>query len=234
MTREPTTDLAVLESLVELDGRGVVDIGCGGGGLVRELSARGARVVGVEISEEQLAPALARDDGRGARYLVGRAQALPLEDASMDVAIFMRSLHHVPADELMAALLEARRVLRADGAVYVVEPLAQGDYFELTRIIEDELEARGAAQNALADASLAGLARLRTVDYGLPVHVRNLAAFRARLVSVDPVRAEIFDARRAVVAEAFERLGEPGDEPGERRFIQPTRADVLRPQTGRS
>ena len=234
MTREPTTDVAVLESLVELDGRDVVDIGCGGGGLVRELSARGARVVGVEISEEQLAPALARDDGSGARYVVGSAQALALDDASMDLAVFMRSLHHVPADDLTAALHEARRVLRAGGAVYVVEPLPQGDYFELTRIVEDELEAREAAQNALANASLAGLARVRTVDYDLPVRVRDLAAFRARLVSVDPVRAEIFDTRVAVVAEAFERLGEPGDEPGERRFIQPTRADVLRPQTDRS
>ncbi|MDQ6818520.1 MAG: hypothetical protein M3018_14105, partial [Actinomycetota bacterium] len=58
--------------------------------------------------------------------------------------------------------------------------------------------------------------------------VADLGALRARMVSVDPDRAEVFDARRAEVAEAFQRLGEPGEQPGERRFVQPMRADVLR------
>jgi len=36
LTPETTTDLAVLEELVQLSGRDVVDVGCGSGGLVRE------------------------------------------------------------------------------------------------------------------------------------------------------------------------------------------------------
>jgi ubiquinone/menaquinone biosynthesis C-methylase UbiE len=226
------SDLDVLEALLELDSKDVVDIGCGGGSLVRELAAHGAQMVGVEISEEQLAPALARDDGSGGRYLVGSAQSLPLKDASMDVVVFMRSLHHVPPDDIMAALREANRVLRPDGAVYVVEPLARGDYFELMRLVEDEVEAREAAQNALANSSLAGLARHKTVDYDVLVRVTDLAAFRARLVSVDPARGTLFDTHEAALAAAFERLGEPGEQPGERRFIQPMRADVLRRISG--
>jgi 2-polyprenyl-6-hydroxyphenyl methylase / 3-demethylubiquinone-9 3-methyltransferase len=58
-----TTDLSMLERLVEPAGKDVVDIGCGGGALVRDLTARGARVIGVEISEQQLAAAIARDRG---------------------------------------------------------------------------------------------------------------------------------------------------------------------------
>jgi SAM-dependent methyltransferase len=228
LTPETTTDLAVLEELVQVSGRDVVDVGCGGGGLVRDLSARGARMIGVEISEQQLAPALARDNGSGARYLVGRAQALPLESDSMDVVVFMRTLHHVAPHELPAALREAHRVLRRDGTVYVVEPLARGDYFELTRLVEDELEVREAAQNALANASLVGFQRADTVDYDVTVRVGGLDAFRARLVSVDPARGRIFDEHEAALGEAFRRLGEPGELPGERHFIQPMRADILR------
>jgi SAM-dependent methyltransferase len=232
LSREVVSDLAMLERLIAPAGKDVVDIGCGGGALVRALTARGARVIGLEISEEQLAPAL-RDDAAsgagGAKYVIGRAQRLPLEDASVDASVFMRTLHHVPPPELLAALLEARRVLRPEGVVYVAEPLTEGDYFELTSLFEDELEVRAAAQRALARAEDAGLARATTVEYDLRLCVAGVAGLRARAVSVDPARAERFDARRAEIAQAFEHLGEDGEIPGERYFLQPMRVDVLRP-----
>jgi SAM-dependent methyltransferase len=223
----------VLERLVAPGGKDVLDIGCGGGALVRALAGRGARVVGIEISSERLAAARSRaEQGDGgtiaARYLVGRAQALPLEDGSVDVAVFMRSLHHVPPPDLEGALREARRVLRPGGVVYVAEPLAEGDYFALASLVEDELEARQAAQVALVDAALAGLELTATFEYDVEVRIADLAALRKRLVSVNPHRAEIFDAREPTIAEAFGRLGEPGEQAGERRFVAPMRADVLR------
>jgi len=226
--REVTTDVEMLDRLARPAGKDVVDIGCGGGALVRELNARGARVVGVEVSEDQLAAALALDDGRGARYLVGQAQRLPLEGSSADVAVFMRTLHHVPLASLLDALSESRRVVRPDGLVYVAEPLAEGDFYELVSLVEDELEVRRAAQQALAQASLAGLERAATVEYDVRVCIRDLAMLRERFVSVDPHRAAVFDARAAQVADAFARLGTPGTRAGERCFLQPMRADVLR------
>lgn len=227
--RELTTDLAMLERLIEPAGKDVVDIGCGPGGLVRDLTGRGARVIGIEISEQQLATARARDDGSGARYQVGSAQALPLPDASVDVAVFLRTLHHVSPHDLKRALGEARRALRATGALYVAEPLPEGDYFALTSLIEDEREVRAAAQDAIANAAQAGLERVTTVDYEVRACLAGVSAYRERTVTVDPGRAEIFDSRRDEIAEAFDRLGEPGDRPGERWFVQPMRADVLRP-----
>ena len=219
----------MLERLAAPAGKDVVDIGCGEGTLVRELSARGARVIGVEISDAQLAAARARDGGSGARYEIGRGQELPLPDASVDLALFMRTLHHVPVADLRGALTEARRVLRGDGAVYVAEPLAEGDFFALTRLVEDELEVRRAAQAALADAAAASLERAVTVEYDVRLELADVDAYRARVVSVDPARAEVFDARRDEIAAAFARLGEDGGRAGERWFVQPMRADVLRP-----
>lgn len=227
-----TTDLLMLERLVQPAGKDVLDIGCGGGALVRELASRGARPLGVEVSDQQLAGAVARDTGGGAQYLVGRAQALPLQDASVDVAIFMRTLHHVPPPDLMSALAEARRVLRPGGAVYVAEPLAKGEYFTLTGIVDDERAVREAAQKALDAAPGVGLERIRTVDYDVRVCLTDLAAFRARTVSVDPDRARVFDTHELELAAAFERLGEPGERPGERCFSVPMRADVLRAGDG--
>ena len=230
--RELTTDLEMLDRLAGPTGKDVVDVGCGGGALVRELTVRGARVVGVEISEGQLAAALAQDDGRGARYVVGAAQRLPLDDSSVDVAIFMRTLHHVPPADMSDALREASRVVRAGGSVYVAEPLAEGDFYELVSLVEDELEVRRAAQRAVDQASAAGLERATTVDYDVRVCIRDLAMLRARFVSVDPERAAAFDARSGELAQAFARLGQPGTRAGERCFVQPMRADVLRHARG--
>lgn len=220
VTREITTDLAVLDRLVAPHGKLIVDVGCGGGALVRRLAALGARAIGVEISEQQLAGAVAGD---GVRYLVGRAEALPLEDGSVDVVLFMRSLHHVPRPEMLDALRETARVLRPGGLAYVDEPLPEGDYFELVRVVEDELEVRLAAQRALGDAALAGLERVTTVEYLVEVEIPDLDTLRRRFVSVDPRRATVFDAHADELAEA---IG-PG-----RRFLQPMRADLLSPQAG--
>ncbi|HEY5317057.1 MAG TPA: class I SAM-dependent methyltransferase [Solirubrobacteraceae bacterium] len=233
LRREVTTDIAMLERLVAPAGKDVLDIGCGGGALVRALADRGARARGLEISAEQLAPALARggdpdSDGDSSRYLVGVAQALPLDDASVDVAVFMRTLHHVPPPEILEALREARRVLRSGGYVYVAEPLAEGDFYALTSLVEDELEVRQAAQRALDEAARAGLERVATIEYDVRVRIADLAALRARTVSVDPRRAEAFDAHVGEIAEAFARLGQPGEQAGARCFLTSMRADVLR------
>jgi SAM-dependent methyltransferase len=229
VSREVINDLEMLERLVPPSGSDVVDIGCGQGALVRALAARGARVTGVEISEEQLATAIELDDGTGARYLVGRGERLPLDDASADIVVFMRTLHHVPPAQMAAALREARRVIRSGGAVYVAEPLAEGNFFELTRMVEDEVEVRAAAQTALSQAAGVGLHRATTIDYDVRLAVAGVEALRARVVSVDPRRAEWFDAREDELAAALERLGEPAEHAGERLFLVPMRADVLRP-----
>jgi ubiquinone/menaquinone biosynthesis C-methylase UbiE len=231
VVREAGTDLEILDRLVEPAGKDVVDIGCGGGALVRALSARGACVTGIEISPEQLAPALAADgDGDGdGRYLVGRAEELPLPDESVDVAVFMRSLHHVSITGMLPALREARRVLRGHGVVYVAEPLPEGDFFALTSLVEDELEVRAAAQRAVAEAGQAGLRRTATLEYEVSFCLADVGAFLKRLVSVDPGRAARFAARGAEITAAFSEMGTAGNAPGERCFIQPMRADVLHP-----
>jgi SAM-dependent methyltransferase len=222
----PTTDIDVLRRNAELAGQDVLDVGCGQGRLVRELTALGARVTGMEISEQQLAAARAADDGAGARYLVGRAESIPLADGSLDLVVFRASLHHVPIAQMLPALREARRVLRPGGHVYAAEPLASGDFYALVSIVDNEDEVRDAAQRALEDADAAGLAHDATEEYELEALVGGLDVLRRRMVAVDPARARAFDAHRDELNRRFAELGEPSEDG--RRFTEIMRAVVLR------
>ncbi len=224
--REIVSDAAMLERLVDPADRDVVDIGCGAGALVRELTVRGARVTGIEISARQLERARGHPEAGRAHYLIGRAEQLPLAASTMDLAIFMRALHHVPVACHPATLRECHRVLRPGGVLYVAEPLPEGDFFALSSLVEDEREVRAAAQLTLEGAPRFGLDRVRRVEYEVEAEIRDPEALRRRIVDVDPDRAPVFERRADEIAVAFSRLGEPAADGG-RRFRQPMRADVL-------
>jgi SAM-dependent methyltransferase len=223
---ELTTNIEVLESLFEPEGRDVLDVGCGGGWLARELAARGARVTGTEISDQQLADARARGDADGRiSYVVGRAEALPLSDVSVDAVVFMNSLHHVPEAAMSVALRQARRVLRPGGRVFVAEPQAEGEFYAMVKLVEDEDHVRAMARRALDDAGAAGLERVTALEYDVGGWLADVAALRQRVVSVDPARTARFDAHETQLTEAFHRLGSERD--GGRSFTQPMRAELL-------
>lgn len=178
----------VVESLRMAGARSVLDIGCGGGALVARLSAEGFVAAGVDPH----APAVeaARNKTPAAQFAVSGAQSLPFEAESFEAAVFLNSLHHVPVDEMGKALDETRRVTREDGAILIVEPLAEGSYFETMRLIEDETAIRHAAGVAIADAVREGRFRLRgNVVFRETVRFKNVDEFLSRLVSVDASRA---------------------------------------------
>jgi ubiquinone/menaquinone biosynthesis C-methylase UbiE len=146
------------------------------------------------------------------RYVQAGGEALPFEDASADVAILMRSLHHIPYPD--AALRELRRVVR--DAVYVAEPLPHGEYFELMRIVDDETEVLARAQAALARAP--GFERVHSVQYEVAMTIEDFETVRERVLAADPDRAEHFAAVEDELRAAFT--------PGEYR--PPMRADLVR------
>jgi ubiquinone/menaquinone biosynthesis C-methylase UbiE len=223
MPGEPTD---MLDELVEVRGRDVLDVGCGEGGLVRALASRGARAVGVD----PLATALERARGQGpsdpsVRYVEGSAEALPFEPASFDVVVFFNSLHHVPVPAMDAALDEAARVLRGEGVVYVQEPLANGPLFELMLSVDDETEVRAAAQDALARALADRFTELARREGVIVTRLADFDAFRALMISVDPARADAFDQQEPALRERFERLGRRAGDGYE--FDQPFRVNLL-------
>lgn len=141
---------AVGAVLGDVAGLKLLDIGCGDSSLPRDLAERGADCTGVDpfMPAQDWTPA----GGGRWRILQMSAASLPLPDASIDAALFVYSLHHVPAADHAGVFRDLRRVLKAGGRLYVAEPLARGDFNDVLATFHDESAVREGAQRALGEA----------------------------------------------------------------------------------
>ena len=221
MDRRRNTDV-IVETLA-LEGKRVIDVGCGDGGLARHLAKHGARVLGVECSPRQLAKARAADPVKGVEIVEGVGQALPAPSGEADYVVFFNSLHHVPAAVMGKALEEAARALRPGGQVYVSEPVAEGRFFATCRPVDDETEVRALAYHALGQCR--ALRPVHEFRYVHTVQMRTFDAFRERIISANAEREERFDAMRDDLRALFEANGTRTAEGWE--FDQPMRVNLL-------
>jgi len=82
-----------------LEGKSVLDVGCGGGILTEAMARDGARVTGIDLSDKALGVARLHqlESGISVEYRLSSAEALAIEaPASFDVVTCMELLEHVP------------------------------------------------------------------------------------------------------------------------------------------
>lgn len=208
MNRPAGDTLDILESLfAPLQGRRVLDIGCGGGHLMLGLVERGARVAGIDIDET--AVEAARRAVPTAHVQKAGAEQLPFSDATIHVAIFLNSLHHLPAPNMLLALEEAARVVGKGGSVVVIEPLSEGTFYDALRLIEDETTVRQAAQDAIIRAGRRGiLSECRRMEYDRVEAFADAAAFIERAVGIDAARRDRAREALGKMLARFETLSE--------------------------
>ena len=202
----------------------IIDVGSGEGELARALARLGASVSGIDpfIDGCDWLP-----EGAG-RFRLVRASAdtIPLEDDSVDLAIFMFSLHHVPGAKLASALADVRRVLRPSGALYVAEPLAQGPAQYVMELFHDETAVRAGAQSALRSAADPYFAQRRTYLYREPRTYAAFDEYAQRMI--DNIRFNTDYAREDVLAPAVRSRFDEMMRAHDGRFDQPVRVDLFR------
>lgn len=102
----------------------VLEIGCGGGGLLRQAHARGAVTFGVDTLENALQLARTRADVGTPRLVrIGEDGALPFRTGAFDALLGQHVVEHVP--DVDVALREWRRVLKPGGRIALATPNAR-------------------------------------------------------------------------------------------------------------
>jgi SAM-dependent methyltransferase len=107
-------------------GTRVLEIGCGGGGLLRLLRERGAAVVGVDTLAVVLELVRGRDDPPGRLYdviRIGEDGTLPFRDAAFDAILGQHVVEHLPDAD--TALREWKRLLKPGGRLALATPNAR-------------------------------------------------------------------------------------------------------------
>jgi SAM-dependent methyltransferase len=113
--RRHVLDRPMLARTTPHAGATALDIGCGEGRFCRMMQAQGLATIGIDPAAALIDRARTLD--RKGAYHIAPAEALPLEDASVDLAVAYLSLIDVP--DLPRAISEVRRVLRPGGVFLI-------------------------------------------------------------------------------------------------------------------
>lgn len=196
----------ILAELVTLGGRDVVDIGSGSGAFSAALAAHGARVTGIEIEKGRVEQAR-QSFGEFADFQKGRAESLPIDDASADLLCYIHSFHHIPGTELDRAIEEACRVLRNDGKCYMAEPDIGGGMTQIVQPLDDETEIRTHAAAYLDHLPDTGrFCLLAKGGFNVTRRYKDFNAVVDALTGVDPTRREKVPQARAQMWQRFQKV----------------------------
>jgi ubiquinone/menaquinone biosynthesis methyltransferase len=131
----------VAELAAARPGMRALDLACGTGDIAFALAARGADVVGLDITHRMLQ--LARAKGRAAQFVTGDMLALPFGDEAFDLVTTGYGLRNVP--DIPRAIAEMQRVLKPGGILLSLDfnrptnPIVRGVYLAYLTLVGSTL-----------------------------------------------------------------------------------------------
>nr|CAB3262784.1 uncharacterized protein LOC100183251 [Phallusia mammillata] len=95
----------------------LLDVGCGGGQATQLFASDFKKVVGIDVSQNQIDDANRKNCYDHVKYQVGHAEKLDFENDSVDLIISVEAAHWFNVQEFLA---EAFRVLKPGGCIAVI------------------------------------------------------------------------------------------------------------------
>lgn len=227
ITQTPlVNEVKMMLDTLPFDGARVLELGCGRAEKTRLLAEtrRMREIMALEVDEIQHAKNLLVADLPTVRFAHGGAEAIPAEDASVDIVLMFKSLHHVPVPLMDQALAEIARVLRPGGLAWISEPVYAGDLNEVFRLFHDEKLVREAAFAAVCRAVEHGPLRLQQqLFFNTRSFFENFEQFDTRMIQVTHTDHCLAPELYAAVREKFNSFMTPEGA----TFHTPQRVDLL-------
>lgn len=138
-----------INQYADLRNKDVLEIGCGGGRITAMMAGKPETLVAIDPDEKKIKDAGVRI--KGVDFQIGSGEKTSFADNSFDLVIFTLSLHHQNSRK---AIAEAGRVLKENGRIIVVEPLAEGELERVFALLHNENKEKEDALNAIKTSSL--------------------------------------------------------------------------------
>jgi SAM-dependent methyltransferase len=114
---------AELVKNADIKNKRILDIGCGYGWCELNFLDRGAKkIVGIELTDQDLATARKYITDKRAVFKIGSAIDLPFPDKSFDTVVAWEVIEHIPKNTEGKMFQEVSRVLKTNGAFYLSTP----------------------------------------------------------------------------------------------------------------
>lgn len=117
--------LSEIERDSKLDGRRLLDIGCGAGQFLHSAIDGGWQAEGVELNKENAAMV----EKQGLSVFQGTLEGAQFPDAAFDVVTLWDILEHIP--DPIAFLNEVQRILKPSGLVFLQSPNIESDIADI-------------------------------------------------------------------------------------------------------
>jgi ubiquinone/menaquinone biosynthesis C-methylase UbiE len=162
----------------------LLDIGCGTGRFLHFVKQAWPRIpaLGLDMSEAYVRHARRQlTRGPRTRFLVGKAEALPVPDNSQDAVTSIFLFHELPPRVRRLVLSECARVLKPGGRLVLVDSLQHGDEPDYEGLLE--LFPQNYHEPYYASYIRENFGEL-AAHCGL-THIRNVAAFVSKVMVFD-------------------------------------------------
>lgn len=215
----------VIDRLLTLEGASVLELGCGKAEKTYLIAQKAASILALEVDETQLAIHKTSVPCANIRFEHGGAEKIPADDASFDLVLMFKSLHHVPTELMDIAFSEIHRVLKPGGMAYISEPVFAGDFNEILRLFHDEQTVREHAFAAVQQAIASGqFSLVQQTFFNQAIHFEHFDQLEKQVIKVTHTNHRLSPTLLDEVRSAFNKHMTPEGA----HFEMPIRVDLLR------
>ena len=201
----------------------ILDVGCGDGWFSLWCSKYNCYVDAIDPSEEQINNAKSKINN--VNFFINGGEKIKSLKKNYDLIYFFNSLHHIPKELMAQSLLESRESLNKNGLVFIIEPIAQGNFHNFVKIIDDETEVRNIAYQQIKDCKKFNLQIKKEIFYNEIKSFDNAESCINFLKKVDKNRVDLIKNNFKYLFNEFNNLSTFNNNKYE--FIQPMRLNIL-------
>ena len=215
----------ILLEKITFKNKTILDVGCGNGWFSMWTHEQGASdIYAIDPIKDQID--LGKSKNENINFDVGTAENMIYEDDKFDLVFFFNSLHHVPKTLMKKSLNEAQRVVKKLGYIFIVEPIAEGDFNEILKIVDDEklirLEAYNAINEIFSDSSFVN----EKIYYDEIKEFQTFINFSESILSADPNRKNKIEENKDKIESVFNELSIRSN--NKYTLLQPMRMNVIK------